>query len=261
MKDSAPGTDRMSPDVLDMIRTDRGTTLDSDTLLRETQTRIWRSLKEGYEYDNALDGSEKFLRNNVLKRFKSVVLYVDLVGSTQLALDLPEEKLAMIISTFAQEMANTIRAYRGLALKFVGDAVIGYFVASGNSLLAADRAVSCAKSMLTIMHKGINPILTQYDYPELRVKIGMDFGENIVVMYGNKSSTSQVDLIGRSMNMAAKIQGMAKPDQILVGEHVYIRLHPATQEEFDLVVWKNNVWTYHAVDTGNLYKVYRFTGS
>lgn len=257
MEGSSSGTDRMSPDVLDLIRTNRGTTLDSDTLLRETQTRIWKSLKEGYEYDNVLDDSEKFLRNNVLKRFKSVVLYVDLVGSTQLALDLPEEKLAMIIGSFAQEMANTIRAYRGLTLKFVGDAVIGYFVASGNSLLAADRAVSCGKSMLAIIRKGINPILAQYDYPELRVKVGMDYGENIVVMYGH---TSQVDLIGRSMNMAAKIQGMAKPNQILVGEHVYIRLHPSTQKEFDLVVWENNVWMYHATDTGNLYKVYSYKG-
>lgn len=252
--------DKMAPSIADMIRTDRGTTVDSDTLLRETQTRIWASLTKNYEYSDVISNSDRYLRSNILKRFKSVVMYVDLVGSTQLALDVPEEKLAMIIGSFAQEMAKTITAYRGLVLKFVGDAVIGYFLAAGNTLLAADRAVSCAKSMMTIIQKGINPILTQYDYPELRVKLGMDYGENIVVRYGRESSNARVDLIGRSMNMAAKIQSMAKPNQILVGEHVYIRLHPSTQKEFEAVVWENNVWTYHAVDTGNLYKVYRHTG-
>ena len=46
-----------------------------------------------------------------------------------------------------------------MCLKFVGDAVIGYFVAEEIPLLAADNAVSCAKSMLTVIEKGINPIL------------------------------------------------------------------------------------------------------
>ena len=38
--------------------------------------------------------------------------------------------------------------------------------------------------MISVIQKGINPILNQYDYPDLMVKIGVDFGENIVVRYG-----------------------------------------------------------------------------
>ena len=71
-------------------------------------------------------------------------------------------------------MAAVIRQHHGYVLKFVGDAVIGYFVAEGNSLLTADNAVNCAKSMNTVIQKGINPILNQYDYPDLMVKIGVD---------------------------------------------------------------------------------------
>ena len=57
-----------------------------------------------------------------------VVLYVDLVGSTTMTLEMSEEKIAIIISSFAQEMAYAfIRQYEGYVLKFVGDAVIGYF--------------------------------------------------------------------------------------------------------------------------------------
>ena len=64
-----------------------------------------------------------------------MVLYVDLVGSTKMALEMPSEKIATIISSFAQEMAAVIRQHHGYVLKFVGGAVIGYFVAESNSCL------------------------------------------------------------------------------------------------------------------------------
>lgn len=246
-------------DSSSFIRTTQGTIVDSDTLLRETQTRIWASLKGGYEYAHMPDASDEFLRRNVLKRFNSVVLYVDMVGSTKMALSLPDEKIAVIMSSFAQEMASLISTHHGLVLKFMGDAVIGYFVATDNSLLAADRAVSCAKSMTYIIKEGINPILSQYDYPDLQVKIGMDYGTNIVVRYGHDPKRSHVDLMGRSMNMASKIQGMAAPNQILVGEDVYQRLHPATQKEFRPMVWENRIWVYQAND-GSIYGVYEYNG-
>ena len=246
-------------DASSLIRTSQGTTVDSETLLQKTQTRIWASLKEGYEYDYMPDNSGEFLRRNVFKKFNSVVLYIDLVGSTQMALGLPDDKVAVIMTSFVQEMASLIVAHRGLVLKFMGDAVIGYFVATDNSLLAADRAVSCGKSMLYIINRGINPILTQYDYPDLQVKIGMDYGTNIVVRYGQDPAKSHVDMMGRSMNMAAKIQSMAAPNQILVGEGVYRRLHPSTQEQFRPVVWENRIWVYQAGD-GSKYGVYEYTG-
>ena len=94
-----------------------------------------------------------FLRKHVFSKLDMVVLYVDLVGSTTMALEMPAEKIAIIISSFAQEMAAVIRQHHGYVLKFVGDAVIGYFVADNNSLLIADNAVNCAKSMNTMYSK------------------------------------------------------------------------------------------------------------
>ena len=189
-----------------------------------------------------------------------MVLYVDLVGSTTMALELPGDKLAIIISSFSQEMAFLLKQYNGFVLKFAGDAVIGYFVASENTLQAADNAVECAKSMLTIIEKGINPILNQYDYPDLMVKIGIDFGKNIVVRYGADELESHVDLMGPAMNIAAKIQALAKPNQILIGNDVFTRLHPSLQKNFKEIIWKNNEWRYRSRTSGDLYKVYGFKG-
>ena len=252
---------KKSNNVVDMLlSSDTEKTLDSETMIVETQKRVWGALKKGYEYSGVVDESEEFLRKNVFSKLDMVVLYVDLVGSTTMALEMPPEKIAIIISSFAQEMAAVIRQHHGYVLKFVGDAVIGYFVADNNSLLTSDNAVSCAKSMSTVIQKGINPILNQYDYPDLMIKIGLDFGQNIVVRYGADEINSHVDLMGPAMNIAAKIQNMAKANQILIGSDVYERLHPTLQEDFDKIIWKNDEWNYRSRTTGEIYEVFGFKG-
>jgi adenylate cyclase len=229
---------KKSNNVIDMLLSKHAEkTLDSETMIVETQKRVWGALKKGYEYSGVVDESEEFLRKNVFSKLDMVVLYVDLVGSTTMALEMPPEKIAIIISSFAQEMAAVIRQHHGYVLKFVGDAVIGYFVADSNSLLTSDN-----------------------DYPDLMIKVGLDFGQNIVVRYGADEVNSHVDLMGPAMNIAAKIQNMAKANQILIGSDVYERLHPTLQEDFENIDWKNDEWNYRSRSTGEIYEVLGFKG-
>jgi len=253
--------DDQSNKIVDMLLSkNKQQTLDSETMILETQKRVWAALKKGYEYSGLIDESDAFLRKNVFSKLDMVVLYVDLVGSTTMTLEMPAEKIAIIVSSFSQEMAAVIRQHHGYVLKFVGDAVIGYFVGDGNGLLAADNAVNCAKSMISVIQKGINPILNQYDYPDLMVKVGVDFGQNIVVRYGADVKNSHVDLMGPAMNIAAKIQNMATPNQILIGNDVYQRLHPSSQKDFIQIIWTKGEWKYRSRITGEIYNVYEFKG-
>ena len=258
-----PQPDKTEPmasgNIVDMILgANRSEVLDTETLIKEVQKRVWSALKKGYQYDYSLDESDKFLREHVSSRLKMIVLYVDLVGSTQMTLQLPAEKVAIIISSFSQEMGFAIKNHYGYVLKYVGDAVIGYFVTHDSPLVVADNAVNCAKSMISVIEKGINPILSQYDYPELSVKIGMDFGENTVVRYGDDKIKSHVDILGPGMSIAAKITNLARPNQILIGEDVYEKLHPALKQSFKEVEWQGNEWSYHDRETGKIYQVYAY---
>ena len=234
--------------------------LDFDAMILETQKRVWASLKKGYEYSGLIDVSDNFLRKHVFSKLNMVVLYVDLVGSTTMTLEMPSEKIAIIVGSFAQEMASVIRQHHGYVLKFVGDSVIGYFDAEENGETASENAINCAKSMISVINKGINPILNQYDYPDLMVKIGVDFGQNIIVRYGADVKQSHVDIIGPAMNIASKIQSMAKPDQILIGSDVYERLNSESQKNFSHVIWNKGEWKYRSRLTGEIYKVYEFKG-
>ena len=234
-------------------------TIDSETMIQETQKRIWKSLKHGIEYDATVDRSDAFLRQHVNEKLHMVVLFVDLVGSTNISLTLPEEKVAIIISSFAQEMALAIKQHNGYVLKFVGDAVIGYFIHT-SVLIAADNAVSCAQRMIQIMEQGVNPILNNYDYPDLLLHIGLDYGDNMIVRYGSDKEKSHVDILGPTMNIAAKIQSMAKPQQILIGHDVYEKIHPSLQQKFKKESWSKSEWKYNDKRTGNPFNVYSLDG-
>ena len=234
-------------------------TIDSETMIQETQKRIWKSLKHGIEYDATVDRSDAFLRQHVNEKIHMVVLFVDLVGSTNISLTLPEEKVAIIISSFAQEMALAIKQHNGFVLKFVGDAVIGYFMHT-SVLIAADNAVSCAQRMIQIMDQGVNPILNNYDFPDLLLHIGLDYGDNMIVRYGSDKEKSHVDILGSTMNIAAKIQSMTKPQQILIGHDVYEKIHPSLQQKFKKESWSKGEWKYNDKRTGNPYTVYSLDG-
>ena len=164
-----------------------------------------------------------------------------------------------VITTFAREMAYVIKRHEGFVLKFVGDAVIGYFI-DHDSKPSADRAVSCAESMIKVLKLGINPILKKSDLPELKIKIGMDYGEATVVLYGNDVKNSHVDLIGPPLNIGAKIQNLASPDQILIGEDVYIRLHDSLKQYFLKLKVDKATWNYKQQGSKKIYPVYAYLG-
>ena len=243
--------------IVDMMLGKSSTkTLDSETMILETQKRIWRAVKQGgAEYYGIISESDEFLRAHVNEKIPMAVMFVDLVGSTDMSLSLPEEKVAMIVSSFAQEMAIAVKQHNGFTLKFVGDAVIGYFIHK-SALMASDNAISCAQNMIKIIEEGINPILNNYDYPDLFIKIGIDYGESMVMRYGKDKDRAHVDLLGPVMNIAAKVQNKARPQQIMIGEDVFNKIHPTTQKNFELKVWDKDSWNYRNRHTGKLYPVY-----
>ena len=247
-----------STSYVDMLFQHGEKTVDSNTLIKASQNRVLNSVKNGIEYPPFVDKSEEFLRNHVNSRVRIFVMYVDLVGSTNLTLSLPEEKVVTIISSFTQEMAYTVTQFGGYMLKFVGDAVLAYFNAENDLIYPADNIINCAKSMLRVITDGINPILTISGYPPLAAKIGIDHGQNIIVRYGSDKRKSHVDILGPSMNMAAKIQNMAKPNQLLIGGDVYSKLHPETQKSFTKKTFSNTKWKYHHRVTGEVYPIYAY---
>lgn len=68
-----------------------------------------------------------------------------------------------------------------------------------------------------------------------------------------------VDLLGPTMNLASKIQDLAKPNQILVGQEIHDRLHPSIQEFFsDITNGLADNWRHYLKNSDQVYRVYRY---
>ena len=71
----APNTsdDKTRPNIIDLMLGKKGeTVIDSETMIMETQKRVWGALKKGYEYTGIIDESDKFLREHVFKKINMV---------------------------------------------------------------------------------------------------------------------------------------------------------------------------------------------
>jgi adenylate cyclase len=264
-KDDQTGKqDPANDTLLDMIMSSTPSpetkSVDSETLVSLTQDRLWRALKRRFQYDSTLKPGQEYLLNHVSSKIPLVILYADLVGSTNMSMTLPIDKLVTIIRAFTYEMSAVVYHHEGYVLKYVGDAIIAFFPASFNKLLACDRAVQCARSMITVIKNGINPILNQYDYPELNVKIGIDEGENVIVQYGDDKS-SLIDILGYCMSIAAKITSLTPSNRISIGEDVHKMLHPGIQAKFKEVNFSVDEWKYTERHTGQIYKVFTMQDS
>lgn len=230
-------------------------TVDAETLVAQTQERLSRALKRRYQYESNLKPGQEFLLNHINSKIPLVIMYADLVGSTNMSMTLPIEKAVTIIRSFSYEMSSIVQSYAGYVLKYVGDAVIAFFPSGYNKLLACDKAVRCAKSMITVIKNGINPILNKYDYPELRVKIGISEGESLIVPYGHDKS-STIDILGYSMSISAKITSLTVPNTITIGDNVYSVLHPQIRMKFKEVKLRIEDWKFINRQTGQTYKLY-----
>ncbi len=246
-------------DIIDIIIGELSSTrvVDTQTYIAEVQARMWKALKRGMHFQALTRSSEEFLKRHLNSKVKLVVLYADMVGSTRLSRMLPVERLAVIMQAFTQEMSFIALNFNGLVLKYVGDAVIAYFPAMHNLLLAADDAVNCAAAMIEVLRQGINPVLLQYDYPELAMKVSMDVGEHSVIQYGSDKSMD-VDIVGYGISMAAKIHALAESNSIVISHNVYNVLHPNMQDRFKQLSLDISKWGYTDEDNGELYKVYMY---
>jgi len=181
-----------------------------------------------YEF---IDKSEDFLNSLTIKEMTFVILCIDLKGSTKLSQKLSLEENAKIIKLFTKEMANIIASYHGYVLKYVGDGLIAYFP-EPNFLGMEDNAVDCAASMKFLIENGINKVLTEKDLPELKFRIGLDTGEAIISTIGDISSKQQKDLIGMTINFAAKIQAVSEENQIVIGNSTKKQIHTTRKKLF-----------------------------
>jgi adenylate cyclase len=261
---------------------------DIENSIKDIQKRTWSNLKAKPIFNINLKNIHPILEKVVNTNVFLVILYVDLVSSTKLSMNLPLERLTTIIQAFTQEMSLIVDAYGGYVFKFVGDGILSFFFADKNNLyLPCFKAVDCAYSMIKVIKEGINDILEENGYPELNVRVGIDVGENAVVQYNIKTNCnkdikeeeeiiykrnsnnsentdkkadmqqkSQLDILGYTINTASKMTQYANPNQIIIGSAVYDKIDKNKKKNFKKIYLANESWDYIDNSNGDVYGLY-----
>jgi adenylate cyclase len=248
--------------------------VDIQEIISNSQSNMWKALRTDPVFTFPFDETQELLSNYSNTKIKSIILHIDIVGSTKLSMTLTIERLSKIIQAFTQEMTKIIRLYGGYVLKYIGDAIIGFFnINTDNSYLPCINVINCAKTMIKVIKQGFNPVLNQYDYPEMGVRIGIDYGENVVVKYlplsenvdnfkanelGNKIDIKKpiYDILGYTISITTKMTAYAKVDHIVVGQLIYDILSKEEQSYFSKVDVNPENWNYISDETGLIYKLY-----
>jgi class 3 adenylate cyclase len=188
-----------------------------------------------------------------------VVFYVDIEGSTRLSSQLSSDENTKVVKTFIMQMSMIIDNYRGYVLKTVGDAVIGIWIAEKNFTTMCDNSIQAAMTIRGMVEDVLNPLLTESGMPEIGFHIGIDIGKSRIENVGASNIHVTDDLIGYTMNRAAKIQARAGHNQILIGRIFFKLLHNKWQKyckKKDM----DDSWQLRDPEREEIYAVYEYNG-
>jgi class 3 adenylate cyclase len=128
------------------------------------------------------------------------VVFCDVVGSTALGESVDPEALQGLLARYFERMKAIVESHEGTVEKFIGDAVMAVFgvpvVHEDDALRACRAAVEMQAAFLELGVEG---------------RIGMNTGEVV-------TGTEERLATGDAVNVAARLQQAAQPDEVLIGE-------------------------------------------
>ena len=141
------------------------------------------------------------------------VMFCDIVGSTELSARFDAEELREIVRRYQEVCAQVIAAHDGHIAQYLGDGLLVYF---GYPVALEDEAGLAVRTALDIIEalRTDAMLLSRLGQP-LQVRIGIHTGQVVIGEMGGELRAERLAL-GETPNIAARVQGAARPDEILI---------------------------------------------
>ena len=139
------------------------------------------------------------------------MMFSDLVGSTALSARMDAEDLREVISAYQRCVADTTRHFGGFVAKYMGDGVLIYFGYPQAHEDDAERAVRAGLAL-------IDAVASLPATEPLQVRIGAATGMVVVGDLVGSGEAQERDIIGETPNLAARLQGIAEPNTVVIAE-------------------------------------------
>ena len=174
---------------------------------------IKKRLKQ-FVSEQVLAELQKDTRTILPKRMQVTVLFSDIRGFSALSERLTPGELSDLLNCqYFSPLDNIIFAHNGTLDKHIGDSVMAIFGAPVSGDDDALRAVDAALAIL----KEIARINESTEQPERRIAVGIGIasGEVMAGVFGS-SRKKEYTVLGSAVNLASRLEGLARADQILV---------------------------------------------
>lgn len=150
------------------------------------------------------------------------VFFSDIQNFSAMSEQMPLSRLTRMLNTYLEEMTRIALRYGGTVDKFIGDAIMIFFgdpVSRSNE----EDAFNCVAMALEMQQRMV--ILRQRWQREgagheFRVRMGINSGH---VTVGNFGTSARMDytILGSDVNLASRLESLAKADQVLISESTY----------------------------------------
>ena len=157
-----------------------------------------------------LRSRQKQNRNKRPERRQLTVMFCDLVGSTALSEAMDPEDLRALMAAYRQAAGDVVSRYDGHVAQYLGDGLMVYF---GWPRAHEDDAERAVRAGLEIVGA-----VKQVDAPKpLQVRVGVATGPVVVGEGSDDQAQANKLAVGETPNLAARLQGIAGPDEIVIG--------------------------------------------
>lgn len=185
-----------------------------------------------YVDDNVLNFmSHKEFENSLLKNeiMDATVMFIDVCGFTKITEHVPANIVVNLLNGLFDKIVKEIIAQGGHVDKFMGDAVMAVY--RGDYHL--DRAIDTALAIRAELAK-LDPVSTGDKTFKAEISIGINSGEMVSGNIGS-ASLKRLDytVIGDSVNVAQRLQSVAKAGQILITEDVHEKIKESFKSEIN----------------------------
>ena len=145
------------------------------------------------------------------ERRQITVLFSDLVGSTALSGRMDPEDLREVVSGYQKCVADTVARFGGYVVKYMGDGVLIYFGYPQAHEDDAERAVRAGLELVA----AASDLKT---HATLQTRVGIATGLVVVGDLIGSGEAQERGIVGETPNLAARLQGVAEPNTVVIAE-------------------------------------------
>ncbi|MGH2429049.1 MAG: adenylate/guanylate cyclase domain-containing protein [Candidatus Limnocylindria bacterium] len=154
-------------------------------------------------------------------------LFADIRGYTALTAEQSPEETLDLLNRYLTVVSDAVESHGGTVADLLGDGVFAFFGAPVMHSDDAERAVRAALDMQAAVGRLEIPSM-----PGVRLQTGIGITSGQVIA-GNIGSERRMHyaVVGESVNVAARLQAVAGPGQILIDEPTYSLVRPVVQSQ------------------------------